>query len=215
MEPDRKTLLLGHFMDISHNMFQAVSDYHLALSDASEYADSDPVHFARIRLSATTKLKLDVSGNLQGFERLFDRFMGSLNEGERESVRKIRFLLDELRKNQDAINAIYGAHHARLEWLRGHGGRKAPLGEDLTALSLTDAIIVAESFVMFTHSLMLFFAGECYQISDTMLKKHKRPESFDNMPISNAIREKAEKLEDLGIPVSSYTKGAFGESYDR
>lgn len=211
MEPGRNDML-EHFQDVSTNLFQSISAYHTTLEETSAHADSFPEFFKYSALSAATKLKIDVSGSLYRFDELFERFLGCLDEKERKSMGKIRFLLDEVYENQAVMNAIHEAHEVRLKWLVGRAGNKPP-GIDLGRLPLNDTVIMAESLSMFRFLMRELFLGDYRQAWDGLLEKHPRPEFQDDARVHNALKAKAERLEELGMDPGPYAKHALEESY--
>lgn len=128
--------------------------------------------------------------------------MRILSKKELESTRGIWFLLDEIRKNQAAIDAIHAARQARLEWLAGPPGAKLP------PLSTRDAVIMAESPVPFNSALAEILRREYSGMWPAMARRHVDGEPFEDAEFHKAVRAKLEKKAQ-GVPVEPGIREAF------
>ena len=210
MELGRKTALIEYFNHLFVNMFSQVMDYDTNMREGERSTRSDPAHAADVALTAAAVLKLSVANHFHGFGQRFGNFVDSLDGTERESVAKLRFLFDELRKNQAAINAIYDAYQARLEGLADPENTKGILDVDLKSLSINDAIIIAESSVLFNTALRQIFPREYANVRVALVERYANMVHFDDRPVRKAIGSKMAKLEGLGMAVTPGEREAFG-----
>lgn len=211
MEPNQKLALLETFRDISSDLLQPLSTYGVEMAQVSGQEELDSEYYDGMALPVTLCLKISVSVQLRGFDELFERFMGCLDGKEQRSVNEMRFLLDEIFENQAKMNAIADAREARLGWMRDQASLEKPPNVDLSPLSINDAIIMAESFIMFFFALQELFVDEYRQIYHMMARNHGKPKLFDGAPIRDSIGVKIERLESLGFWVDRNTKATFGQ----
>lgn len=214
MELGRQSALLEYFNHLSAQMLRHMSNYHQDVQEASEYANSNPRYSIIVVLNATEGLKLAVINYLCDFDKLLENFMDSLGEGERESVRKAWFLLDEMRKNQSKINALHDAYLTRLKGLTDPGNERGVLGVDLDSLSTSDTIIIAESFSMFNAALCTLFPEKYARFGIGLFERNQDTAHPDDKAVRKNLKSKAIKINALGMTIKTDIKSRFKLFYE-
>ena len=210
MELGNKAATLECFNRISAQMLRQMASYRLDVTDGSKNAASDPQYSAIVTLTAIEALKLAVADSLYNFGTMLESFMGSLGEAERESVDKMLFVLDELRKNQAAINTIHDSYQARLKSLSNPKDTKGHLDVDLSPLSINDTIIIVQSFSLFNTSLWKMFPDEYSAFTANLLRRDQEMANLDVKAIIGAIEGKTRKLKALGMTISDDEMAKLG-----
>ena len=198
---DKKLSLLAHFENLFMYLTHHTSNYDFAMATAANLANSKPEHSATMVLLTEIGFKFNMIGLLYNFDKLFESFMGSLDEKERESVGKVRFLLDELRKNQPKINGIHDTYKARLQSLADPKGKKGARGVDFDSIAINDLLIIAQSLSLFDGALDQIFPDECDHLPAHQLDIVREVEGSDPKLVRKAVKAKMRKLEALGIEI--------------
>ena len=209
VKKEPKTMLLGHFQLMADDVRYALSEYGIAMAKVSPLGDMLPDLTGKVTFPEAARLKLGLATSLRGFDGMFGRFVASLNSKELGSARKLEFLLVEIFKNQAKIDALYDAHMARLAWLRDPKGGRNPPVVDLDLLPINDAVVMAESVLLFSIALSKLFARSYARFGDAAPKNPGKPKPFVAASVRRVAKRKIKRLEGLGVEVDTPLKEAL------